>query len=517
MRKNLPVTGREQRFDADKRLISTTDAKGVIQYVNDDFCAVAGFRRDELIGQAHNIIRHPDMPPAVFQDFWDTLKAGRPWMGIVKNRCKNGDHYWVNAYVAPVFEHGRQVGFQSVRTAPDDDDVRRAERLYQQFWKGRRHRWRFLPGLRGRIAAATTVGVLGGFGAGSLGGTIGAAAGLVVLAAAGASAVLAAGRLHRLRQRADALFDNRVARRVYGGADDDAAQLLLEVKLYQARERTLLGRIGDLADQLRDAAATSEQAAERSGGAIQSQQEELTQVATAMNQMSATVAEVSRNTSHAASRSEDARSRAQEFHGLVRDADNAMNGLGTETRDAGTAMQLLLQRTEGIQTILDTIRGIAEQTNLLALNAAIEAARAGDSGRGFSVVADEVRQLSRRTGEATADIESVLGEIRTSARQAATAMERGQTSSEQVQAMTRDAADAVEGVLAAVAEIADMSHQIASSTEQQSATAEQINQNVNTISHGLAQTSETAATVAETTETLTRMTADLGDLVRQFR
>ena len=121
MRKNLPVTGREFLYDQDARLISTTDRAGVITHVNDAFCHVSGYDRDELLGQPHNIIRHPDMPEAVFQDFWATLKAGRPWMGVVKNRCKSGDHYWVSAYVAPIYEGDAIVGYQSVRTAPESN------------------------------------------------------------------------------------------------------------------------------------------------------------------------------------------------------------------------------------------------------------------------------------------------------------------------------------------------------------------------------------------------------------
>src|SRR5690606_9165209 len=119
MRRNEPVTQREQVYSTDCNLISITNLKGLIQYANDDFCDVSGYSRNELKGQPHNLIRHPDMPPAAFQDLWSTLKAGQSWMGIVKNRCKNGDHYWVDAFVSPTQSGTQTVEYQSVRTKPE--------------------------------------------------------------------------------------------------------------------------------------------------------------------------------------------------------------------------------------------------------------------------------------------------------------------------------------------------------------------------------------------------------------
>ena len=114
-------------------LISKTDAKGIIRYANDDFVAISGFTRDELMGQPHNIVRHPDMPPAAFQDLWATLKAGRAWTGLVKNRCKNGDHYWVEATVRPNLEGG----YTSVRVRADKARTAAAEDIYKRMREGR--------------------------------------------------------------------------------------------------------------------------------------------------------------------------------------------------------------------------------------------------------------------------------------------------------------------------------------------------------------------------------------------
>ena len=138
MRKNLPVTNREQKFSHTTKLISSTDLKGFIVDCNDDFVAVSGFTKAELIGQPHNLIRHPDMPSEAYAIMWSQLKAGKPWMGIVKNRCKNGDFYWVDAYVTPVTENGKVVGYESVRSCPKPEDVARATALYQQINAGKK-------------------------------------------------------------------------------------------------------------------------------------------------------------------------------------------------------------------------------------------------------------------------------------------------------------------------------------------------------------------------------------------
>ena len=130
MKKNLPVTGQERTVPDGVRLVSRTDTKGVITFANDAFVEASGYTRDELLGSAHNIVRHPDVPPAVFEDMWNTLKKGLPWRGLVKNRCKNGDHYWVDAHVVPVRKNGATIGYMSVRTKPSRDAVAQAQAAY---------------------------------------------------------------------------------------------------------------------------------------------------------------------------------------------------------------------------------------------------------------------------------------------------------------------------------------------------------------------------------------------------
>ncbi|MCB1752418.1 MAG: PAS domain-containing protein [Gammaproteobacteria bacterium] len=131
MKRNLPVTEKERRIKAGGTLVSKTDEKGIITYCNRDFIEISGFSERELIGANHNLVRHPDMPPEAFADLWHTVQSGRPWSGIVKNRCKNGDHYWVKANVTPLTQNGRVTEYMSVRTQPSREEIDKAELLYQ--------------------------------------------------------------------------------------------------------------------------------------------------------------------------------------------------------------------------------------------------------------------------------------------------------------------------------------------------------------------------------------------------
>jgi len=131
MKMNLPVTGQEQLFSSDKNMVTKTDTKGIITFANQDFVEISGFSAEELIGKNHNLIRHPDMPPAAFEIMWKTLKRGQPWHGVVKNRCKNGNHYWVNARVVPIKKNGQITGYMSVRSCPSREEINAAEAAYK--------------------------------------------------------------------------------------------------------------------------------------------------------------------------------------------------------------------------------------------------------------------------------------------------------------------------------------------------------------------------------------------------
>lgn len=131
MHENSPVTERERDYDDSLIMESLTDCRGVIKEVNDAFVAVSGYSRDELIGSNHHIVRHPDMPEVAFEDLWKTLQEGATWRGIVKNRCKNGDYYWVDETITPLFENGKLSGYRATQTKPSRRQIAMAGGLYR--------------------------------------------------------------------------------------------------------------------------------------------------------------------------------------------------------------------------------------------------------------------------------------------------------------------------------------------------------------------------------------------------
>lgn len=250
---------------------------------------------------------------------------------------------------------------------------------------------------------------------------------------------------------------------------------------------------------------------------VRQQQQETDMLATAINEMSATVREVAHNTANAATAAAEAQQKANQGKAVVTQTIATINTLSTEISETAQAINHLGQESEKVGAVLDVIRGIAEQTNLLALNAAIEAARAGEQGRGFAVVADEVRTLASRTHESTQEIQKMIASLQERAR---ASVQRMENSSKAVEAGVQQAASAgnvLEAVLESVARIADMNTQIASAAEEQSAVTEEIDRNIINIRDVA---NQTVISVQQTTQTSTELASTAGDLkqlVERFR
>ncbi len=521
MRVNKPVTDREEPVRDDDRLISTTDLKGVIQSANEAFCRVAGFDENELRRKAHNIVRHPDMPEGVYQNFWDTLKSGRPWMGVIKNRCKNGDYYWVNGYVSPVYHQGEHVGYQSVRSRATPAQKVRAERLYARMRKGAPAvPWWARVGTRGRLAAmaiaSALAGALAGGVAASRGAAVGSLAVAVVAVFAWGLAWFATRRLARASELAREVFDNPVGEYTYGGGHDVAAQVELALAMQRSQLDAMQTRMNDLSMPLQESAQATESAASEARSALDGQRGETEQVATAMNEMSATVQEVSRNTADAASSASAAVDEAGSGRAVIEKTGSAMSRLADEVEEAAGVVEQLKTDTEAIRKVLDVIQGISEQTNLLALNAAIEAARAGDTGRGFAVVAEEVRALSKRVSDSTGEIAEMIERLEGGVGQAATVMARSRDSATNVAQGAEEAQDAIRRTEERVREISDMNTRIASAAEQQSATAEEVNRSILGVNDGFATTDQAAQATSEASARLLTLVDEMRGLIRQF-
>ncbi|WP_370695274.1 methyl-accepting chemotaxis protein [Pseudomonas sp. FP453] len=491
----------------------------MITYCNDAFVEISGFDRADLIGAPQNIVRHPDVPPAVFAHMWSALKQGLPWMGIVKNRSKTGDHYWVNAYVTPIFDGSTVVGFESVRVKPSADEIRRAQALYRRISAGkpgvpRQDAW--LPAALNCVPYMAT-GVAGSVAGLFLSAPIALAVAVAVAIPVGVlcARIRQGSILHLLRGVEPSTSDALIAQ-MYSDARGPQGRLETAFLSQAARLKTCLTRLQDSAEQLSALAGQSDQLASASARGLDRQRVETEQVSAAVNQMAATTQEVASHVQRTADATQQANALTGRGREVARDTREAIERLSAVVGETGVTVAQLARDSDEIGSVVDVIKGIADQTNLLALNAAIEAARAGDMGRGFAVVADEVRQLAQRTSQSTTQIHALITQLQASSNNAVHSMENGQRQAQEGVAWVLEADQALVGISEAVSHITDMTTQIAAATEEQSAVAEEISRNITTIAGLADQTSIQAHQSTDLSKELTNTAATQYALVARF-
>ncbi len=458
MRNNGPVTQREHALPPGTTLVSTTDLQSHSTYVNPAFVEVSGFERAELIGQPHNQVRHPDMPAEAYRERWDTLKTGQPWTALVKNRRKNGDHYWVRANVTPVIEGGRVSGYMSVRTAVSRDDVAAAEALYARMREeaaaGRLvhtlHRGDLrITGLGAAIGRLLRPGIGARLSATAMLGTLAVGVSAVALAPWGLSAQVAASLLvgagvaARLRHLALVPLRQAVAaaRRMSAGDLSGVLQADQQDEVGQLNRGltqlnvNLLAIVGDVRREVEGITLASSEIAKGNhdlSTRTEPQASNLQQTAASMEQITDTIRQTADTAVAAAQMAGEAAAVAERS--------------GQAASDVAQRMSEIRLASQRIAEIIGTIDAISFQTNILALNAAVEAARAGEAGRGFAGVAAEVRALAQRTSSAARETKLLIED-------SSTKVEAGTRLAETTGETTRQTQDAVCRVHALISEI----------------------------------------------------------------
>ena len=392
MRNNQPVTQRDYPFPDSVTLMSTTDTQSHITYANAAFIDVSGFSREEIVGQPHNAVRHPDMPAQAFADMWATLKAGQSWTALVKNRRKNGDHYWVRANASPIQRDGAVTGYMSVRTRPEAQEVAAAEDLYRRFREGTANGRAFHKGIivrtglmgwmswfqvmpvrwRIRLAATlmTTVPFVAALAIGVAGPPLAMmVAALLVGAALGALMLemQVASPLAAILVQAQTVASGQAGRNISLDRVDEIGLLLRAVNQSGLNLRALVDDVSERAMSVDQSSAEIAQGNNDLSARTEQQASALEETAASMEELSSTVKANAEN--------------ARQGNQLAQSASSvAVRGGDVVAQVVGT-MKGINDSSKKISDIISVIDGIAFQTNILALNAAVEAARAGEIGR----------------------------------------------------------------------------------------------------------------------------------------
>ena len=514
MRVNLPVSTQEYIFPKGETLVSTTDLKGRILYCNPMFIEVSGYEKEELLGQPHNMIRHPEMPEEAFRDMWETIGNGHPWSAAVKNRRKDGSFYWVMANVTPLMQGDHPTGYMSVRTEATREQIQAADRLYATM-RAEKERgslvhvlrngrvvkntpWgalaaRFKLGPLGKMCMCLLVLVLAAWGAADLGGhdfTFGSGlawAGVLALAIGMAwylhSATVAP--LFQMLGWANRMAAGDLTQKIEVSRDDTVGNLQKALSQLNVNLLSIVRDARQESERMQVSTREIAQGNQDLSSRTETQASNLQQTAASMEEITGTV-------KHTAESARQATVLATQATSVAERSNEAVDGVAETMKQIQTA-------SGRIGEITQLIDSIAFQTNILALNAAVEAARAGDQGRGFAVVASEVRSLSHRTLSAAKEIRQLIDD-------SATKVEEGHHKTDMAQKTMSESLELVRRVNTLIGEIHNASNEQLTGISQVNAAVAQLDtitqQNAALVEENAASAMELQGQAQSVTETV---------------
>ncbi|ABZ93110.1 Methyl-accepting chemotaxis protein [Leptospira biflexa serovar Patoc strain 'Patoc 1 (Ames)'] len=547
MRQNLPITNHEVEFQEGTKITSKTDLKGIITYVNEDFLKISGYTNEELIGQPHNLIRHPEMPQEAFRDLWETVKAQNSWVGLVKNRCKNGDFYWVDANVSPIYEDGKHIGYMSVRTKATREQIQNAEILYAKMNLGnwqKSSKLKFLSALSSRtvylIQTIVSLLLLVGFfslqvfelpdsqkpilfGIGFVLFTITSLFGYWKIAKNRHSFLKVIQYLQNL-YKGHLKFDVELEN---GGDYEEVLHLLKKTQFeFRGMISQLIGNAEIVKSQIKGltkavehihvafqelslamhSLADSSNVTRESSESIFHQMDALNHLIQSIRSESIAV-KLESTTAHQIAM--EGKNRSDKAMAQFFKAKNQIFKTSESIKDLG-------EKTKAIRKITETIAAISEKTNLLSLNASIESARAGDAGKGFAVVAGEVGLLAEQSKKSAKEISVFINELTSKILQTVTDIEEGLSEVELGSSEFETVQTEMEKILTNSVVTKESSEKISSSTEGTQEKSTSVLSNMEKIQNQLTHTSsiveELSAAASEQQHTVAAIEESISNL-----